>query len=293
VGGGSDAHIDCGVHYIFPDGEIMTKDEEIDYDALDDISKKYDLVLQALENQKTVVVNNSIMPSKTALMTEIDEIGDPYLSALIAQHLKALDDQYLVDEKIKQYQETFIRELSDELRDVYNKVKQMELNFNGSKRYVAQKKIEYDEDGIGVELSPPRPIPKVVSANISSPKKPEPTDEQLDEAMEQARRKPAASPPQVDPEAEFVKKPEPSRRSVSGEDKSKLVQSAHINLPIGTRTISNIIEYVQNNYGVELKKSAVSYYCIQANLKLEGSGGAATHKKSKVSEKSDTVGNPV
>jgi len=238
----------------------MSREEDIDYDALDEISKKYDMVLEAFENQKVLTLTASIKPSLAALKNElegVDGLNDSFLNSLIAQHLKALDDQYLIDDKIKQYLRTFIQELADELRSVYSKVKQMEIGLQGSKIYQAQKKIEHDEDGIGVELEQPaQPIPKIVTAKISNPKK-EPTDKQLNEAMEDARK--------------------PKKKEVSGTDKSKLVQAAYINLPKGTRTLSNLIQYIRNNYRIEVKRSSVAYHCNIAGLELEGQGGSPSH----------------
>jgi hypothetical protein len=237
----------------------MSREEDIDYDALDEISKKYDMVLEAFENQKTLTLAASIKPSLAALKNElegVDGLNDSFLNSLIAQHLKALDDQYLIDEKMKQYLRTWVQELSDELRSVYSKVKQMEIGLQGSKTYQAQKRIENDEGGVRAVIEEPAPIPfvpKIPTAKIG--REPKEVEEEV-------------LPPSVVPSPPPI--PILPKLKISASDKIKLVKAAYINLPEGTRTTGNIQAYVMSNYHMELKTSTVGYLCRRLNLGLEG-----------------------
>jgi hypothetical protein len=233
----------------------MGRDEDIDYDALDEISKKYDMVLEAFENQKVLTLTASIKPSLAALKNELegpDGLNDQYLNSLIAQHLKALDDQYLIDDKIKQYLRTFIQELADELRSVYSKVKQMEIGLQSTKTYQTQKRIENDEEGVRADIESTPFVPKTPSAKIG--KEPKEVEEEI---------LPAVVPPPP-------KTPILPKQKLSASDKIKLVKAAYVNLPEGTRTTGSIQEYVMNNYHLELKSSTVGFLCRKLKLGLEG-----------------------
>jgi hypothetical protein len=249
----------------------MAREEDIDYDALDEISKKYDMVLEAFENQKVLTLTASIKPSLTALKNELegpDGLNDSFLNSLIAQHLKALDDQYLIDDKIKQYLRTFVQELADELRSVYSKVKQIEIGLQSTKTYQAQKRMENDEEGARADIEEPAPlkpfVPKTPTAKIGKEAK----------EVEKEILPPTLPTPPTTPIL-------PKQR-LSATDKIKLVKAAYINLPEGTRTTGNIQLYVMNNYKLELKTSTVGYLCRKLKLSLEGKFPVANGEKEQV-----------